>query len=97
MRRIALPHIEQLLEILKHISDSAVIGLLNLSGLTAIATTLSTGFLAVAFIETMKIYKTAEYEGQPMPELKEVLIEQMQLLMEIINPFMGRKVSSGFA
>ena len=81
-----LPFKERLTELLSGIADSNLVsGLPILSCLTAIATTLATGFLAVAYIETMKTYKKAEYEGQPLPDLKEIFAEQKQQLMEFIN------------
>lgn len=92
-----LPFKEQLMDLLSGLADSKVAsGLPLLSCLTAIATTLATGFLAVAYIETMKIYKKAEYEGQPMPEVKEVFVEQMQQLMEFIRQLFGGGLSPSF-
>jgi hypothetical protein len=93
-----LPYKEQLVEMLTDVSNSALVsGLPILKCITAIATTLSTGFLAVAYIETMKNYKKSEYEGQPMPEIKEILKEQMQQLIETIHQLLGGRWSSGFA
>jgi GTP-binding protein EngB required for normal cell division len=92
-----LPFKEQLVEVLSGLADSKLVsGLPILSCLTAITTTLATGFLAVAYIETMKTYKKAEYEGQPMPELKEVFVEQMQQLMGFIRQLQGGGWSPGF-
>lgn len=85
-----LPFQEQLVEVLKDLANSNVVsGLPILTCVTAIATTLSTGFLAVAYIETMKTYKKAEYEGQPMPDIKEVLVEKRQQLIEFIHQLLG--------
>lgn len=85
-----LPFKEQLVALLSSIADiNLVSGLPILSCLTAITTTLVTGFSAVVYIETMKIYKKAEYEGQPMPDLKEVFRQQMQQLMEFIRQLLG--------
>jgi hypothetical protein len=81
-----LPFKEQLVELLSSLSDyNLVSGLPILSCLTASTTTLATGFLAVAYIETMKTYKKTEYEGQLMSDLKEVFDQQMQQLMGFIN------------
>lgn len=92
-----LPYKEQLVEMLIDVSNSALVsGLPILNCITAIATTLSTGFLAVAYIETMKTYKKAEYEGQPKREIKQILNEQMQQLMEIIYQLFGGELSFGF-
>lgn len=44
----------------------------------------------------MKTYKKAEYEGQPMPDVKEVFIEQMQQLMGFIRQLQGTGWSFGF-
>ena len=53
-----LPYKEQLVEMLTDVSNSPIVsGLPILNCITAISTTLSTGFLAVAYIETMKTYK----------------------------------------
>lgn len=94
----ALPCKEQLVEVLTDLSNSTLVsGLPVLMCLNAIATTLSTVFLAVAYIETMKTYKKAEYEGQPMPEMKEVLTKQMQQLMEFIRRLLGGRSSPGFS
>jgi GTP-binding protein EngB required for normal cell division len=88
---------EQLVEMLSGLADCKLVsGLPILSCLTAITTSLATGFLAVAYIETMKTYKKAEYEGQPMPELKEVFVEQMQQLMGFIRQLQGGGWSPGF-
>jgi GTP-binding protein EngB required for normal cell division len=92
-----LPFKKQLVELLSGLADSNLVsGLPILSCLTAITTTLATGFLAVAYIETMKTYKKAEYEGQPMPELEEVFDKQMQQLMGFIRQLQGGRWSPGF-
>lgn len=92
-----LPYKEQLVEMLTDVSNSALVsGLPILNCISAIATTLSTGFLAVAYIETMKTYKKAEYEGQLKREIKQILNEQMQQLMEIIRQLFGGELSFGF-
>lgn len=92
-----LPFKEQLVELLSGLADSNIVSDLPiLSCLTAITTTLATGFLAVAWIETMKTYKKAKDEGQPMPELKEVFRQQMQQLMGFIRQLQGGGWSPGF-
>lgn len=92
-----LPFKEQLMDLLSGLADAKLVsGLPILSCLTAITTTLATGFLAVAYIETMKTYKKAEYEGQPMPDLKEVFRQQMQQLIGLIRQLQGGGWSSGF-
>lgn len=93
-----LPYKEQLVELLTDVSNSALVsGIPILNCITAIATTLSTGCLAVAYIETMKEYKKAEYEGQVILEIKEILKEQMQQLIETIHQLLGGRWSTGFA
>lgn len=93
-----LPYKEQLVEMLTDVSNSPIVsGLPILNCITAISTTLSTGFLAVAYIETMKTYKKAEYEGQTRREIKDILKEQMQQLMEIIYQLFGGRWFPGFA
>ncbi len=92
-----LPFKEQLVELLSGLADfNFVSSLPILSCLTAITTTVATGFLAVAWIETMKTYKKAEYEGQPMPDLKEVFRQQTQQLMGFIRQLQGGGWSPGF-
>lgn len=92
-----LPFKDQLMDLLSSLADSKLVsGLPILSCLTAITTTLATGFLAVAYIETMRTYKKAEYEGQPMPEVKEVFVEQMQQLMGLIRQLQGGGWLPGF-
>ncbi len=92
-----LPFKEQVVGLLTSIADfNLVSGLPILSCLSAISTTIATGFLAIAYIETMKICKKAEYEGQPMPELEELFVEQMQQLMAFIQQFQGGGWLSGF-
>ncbi|MBD2033860.1 50S ribosome-binding GTPase [Leptolyngbya sp. FACHB-321] len=80
-----LPFKEQLLGILTDLSNSHWVGALPiLRCITAIATTLLTGFLAVAYIEAMKEYKEAEYKGQPLPALEKELVEKAKQLKEVI-------------
>jgi energy-coupling factor transporter ATP-binding protein EcfA2 len=91
------PFKEQLMDLLSGLADSNLISDLPiLSCLTAITTTLATGFMAVAYIETMKTLKKAEYEGQPMPDLKAVFDKQIQQLMEFLNQVCREGWSSGF-
>lgn len=92
-----LPFKEQLMDLLSGLADSKIVsGVPILSCLTAVTTTLVTGVLAIAWIETMKTLKKAEYEGQPMPDLKEVFRQQMQQLMEFIRQLQGGGWSPGF-
>jgi ABC-type oligopeptide transport system ATPase subunit len=92
-----LPFKEELMEVVSNLADCKHISNLPiLSCLTAITTTLATGFLAVAWIETMKAYKKAKDEGQPMPELTGVFRQQMQQLMEFIRQLQGSGWSPGF-
>ncbi|KOP22944.1 hypothetical protein AMR41_29120 [Hapalosiphon sp. MRB220] len=93
-----LPFKEKLSEFLTSIGNLDIVsGLPILSCLNAIITTISTGILAFAYIETMKKYKQAEYEGQPRPELKFVFAEQIQILMELISQLFGQKDSPSSA
>ncbi len=81
-----LPFKEQLLEILSVVANCNLIsGLPILSCITTIATTLSTGVIAVACIEALKIYKIAEYKGQPLSleELKKIRDEQLNWLSKL--------------
>lgn len=92
-----LPFKDELVELLSNLADCKHISNLPiLSCLTAITTTLATGFLAVAWIETMKIYKKAEYEGQTIPDLKEVFDKQIQQLTGFISPLFGGGWSPSF-
>lgn len=92
-----LPFKEQVVGLLTSIADfNLVSGLPILSCLSAISTTIATGFLAIAYIETMKTYKKAEYEGQTLPDLKEVFRQQMQQLLEFIRQLQGSGWSPGF-
>jgi hypothetical protein len=50
---------------------------------------LCTGVLAIAYIKTMKIYKQAEYERKPLPDIKQILEDQMQELMNVIKSRFG--------
>ncbi len=87
-----LPFKEQLLEILSVVANCNLIsGLPILSCITTIATTLSTGVIAVVYIETLKIYKIAEYKGQPLSveERKKILDEQKKLVVEVMRKWMG--------
>ena len=87
-----LPFKEQLLEILSVVANCNLIsGLPILSCITTIATTLSTGVIAVAYIEALKIYKIAEYKGQPLSleELKKIRDEQLKLVVEVMRKWMG--------
>ncbi len=85
-----LPFHDQLLELLKNFSNiNPVGGLPVFKCITAIATTLSTGILGLAFIETMKEYKLAEYEGQPLPKLEEKFQEVMQQAMDSFRCWFG--------
>jgi len=88
-----LPFKEQLLEILSGVANCNLIsGLPILSYIPKIATILSTGMIAIAYIEALKIYKTSEYKGQPLSleELKKTLAEQLKLVVEVMClPWMG--------
>lgn len=91
-----IPFKEQLIGLLTDISNSHWVSALPiLNCMSAIATSLATGFLAIAYIEAMKKYKQAEYEGQPMPELKNVLTEQIKQLMDIVQQLTGTSWISG--
>lgn len=81
-----LPFKDQLIDLLQGLDNfNPVSGFPILRCIAAVTTALCTGFLAVAYIETMKKCKQAEYEGKPLPEIKEILKDQMQQLMEVIK------------
>lgn len=85
-----LPFHGQLLELLGSFDDfNPVGGLPIFKCVTAIATTLSTGILGLAFIEAMKAYKQAEYEGQPLPKLEEIFQDQMRQSMDSFRCWFG--------
>ena len=81
-----LPFKDQLIDLLPGLDNfNPVSGFPIFKCIAAVTTALCTGFLAVAYIEAMKICKQAEYEGKPLPEIKEILKDQMQQLMEVIK------------
>jgi len=93
-----LPFKDQLLEILSNLSNSHWVSALPiLNCVTAIATTLSTGLLAIAFIETLKKCKQAEYEGKPKPDLEEIFAEEVKQIMELIRQFAEPSRLPGFS
>jgi hypothetical protein len=93
-----LPFKDQLLGILSNLSNSHWVSALPiLNCVTAIATTLSTGLLAIAFIETLKKCKQAEYEGKPKPDLEEIFAEEVKQIMELIRQFAEPSRLPGFS
>lgn len=95
-----LPFKDQLVELLQGLdSFNPVSGLPILKCLFAVTTALSTGFLGLAYIETMKKYKQEEYDGgrQTVPELKEIFKNEMQQLIEFIKSWFGRGSIPAFA
>ncbi len=81
-----LPFKDQLIDLFQWLENfNPVSELPIIKCIAAVITSLSTGLLGIAYIETMKMYKQAEYEGQPLPEIKEILKDQMQQLMEFIG------------
>lgn len=91
-----LPFKDQLIDLLQGLDNfNPVSGFPIFGCIAAVTTVLCTGFLAVAYIETMKIYKQAEYEGKPLPDIKEILKDQMQQLMEVIKSGFGISSSRG--
>jgi len=85
-----LPFHDQLLELLKGFSNINPIGGVSVvKCVTALATTLSTGILGLVFIETMKAYKLAEYEGRPLPKLEEEFPERIQQAMDAFRCWFG--------
>ena len=85
-----LPFKDQLIDLLQGLDNfNPVSGFPIFGCIAAVTTVLCTGFLAVAYIETMKIYKQAEYEGKPLPDIKQILKDQMQELMNVIKSGFG--------
>ncbi|HAT13407.1 MAG TPA: hypothetical protein DCS91_07385, partial [Microcoleaceae bacterium UBA11344] len=63
-----LPFKDQLIDLLQGLDNfNPVSGFPIFRCIAAVTTALCTGFLAVAYIEAMKICKQAEYEGKPLP------------------------------
>ena len=88
----ALPFQAQLLELLKSFDNShfnPVGGLPIFKCITASASTLLTGILGLTFIDMMKAYKQAEYEGQPFPKLEEEFQERMRQAMASFQCWFG--------
>ncbi len=93
-----LPFKDQLIDLLPGLDNfNPVSGLPIVRCIAAVTTVLCTGFLAVAYIEAMKKCKQAEYEGKPLPDIKETWKDQMQQLMEFIKIGFGIGSSPGFA
>ena len=93
-----LPFKDQLIDLLQGLDNfNPVSGFPIVRCIAAVTTALCTGFLAVAYIEAMKICKQAEYEGKPLPDIKETWKDQMQQLMEFIKIGFGIGSSPGFA
>jgi len=93
-----LPFKDQLIDLLQGLDNfNPVSGFPIVRCIAAVTTALCTGFLAVAYIETMKICKQAEYEGKPLPDIKETWKDQMQQLMEFIKIWLGIGSIPGFA
>lgn len=93
-----LPFKDQLIDLLQGLDNfNPVSGFPIFGCIAAVTTVLCTGFLAVAYIETMKIYKQAEYEGKPLPDIKETLKDLVQQWMEAIKSWLGIGSIPGFA
>lgn len=94
----ALPFQNELLQCLTNLDHLPILnGLPILNCITAISNILSTLFMGIAYIEALKVYKKLEYEGQPLPDIKEVLKAQMQELMKVVQCWFGGGIVSSIA
>ncbi|MDF0552679.1 GTPase [Kamptonema sp. UHCC 0994] len=85
-----LPFKDQLIDLLQGLdSFNPVSGLSILRCIATVNSAICTGVLAITYIETMKIYKQAEYERKPLPDIKQILEDQMQELMNVIKSGFG--------
>lgn len=87
-----LPFKEQLIEVLSNIGKCNIIANLPIvKGISALTITLTTALIAIAYIDTLKKYKAAEYQGEPLPDIEAELQEQIRLIyQQIKNIFFGR-------
>jgi hypothetical protein len=93
----AFPFKEQLVEILSNIADCTLIANLPIiKVVSAITATFKTVIIGIAYMETLKIYKTATYTDKPLPDIKEILLERMKLKYQQLGYFFTRKTVQQF-
>ncbi len=93
----ALPFKEQLIEILSNIADCKLIANLPIVKVVyALTASVTIVLIGSAYIEALKIYKTATYTDEPLPDIKDIFLEKMKLINQKNGYFSRRETGQQF-
>ena len=75
---------DTIVDFLRELGSSSIKDIPIIYCLSAISETILTAFLLIVWIEVLKKYKRADYEGRSLPDIEKIFSEETQTLLTII-------------
>ena len=94
---VSIPFKDEFLDLINSLANSSLGNVPVIAGITAIATIFSTWVLGCALIEALKVYKSADYKNEELPDLEALLMDNIQAIIQFIQQSLGTTVNPSFA